>query len=182
MPDMSPVYRLRDGALVRVRGVRPSDEGSLRAAFHELSPHSRQQRFLRPVSHLSDPLWRYLCNVDGRNHVALVAFDADESRVVGVARFIRQSTNPSVAEVAFTVADAWQRRGLGSLLFDLLADAASRAGVVELVAHALPNNIAIRRLLAHHEPCHVRSAGVEVTLTLRLCGPGHARKHCAGQA
>jgi len=52
MPNVPSVYRLHDGALVRVRDVRPADEGALRAAFAELSPRSRYQRFLRPVSEL----------------------------------------------------------------------------------------------------------------------------------
>ncbi len=107
MRDLPRAYRLADGALVHVRHVRPSDERMLRAAFRELSARSRYQRFLGPVSELSDALWRYLCDVDGRDHVALVALDG-ESRAVGVARFVRQWMTPSGAEVAITVADAWQ--------------------------------------------------------------------------
>jgi RimJ/RimL family protein N-acetyltransferase len=169
MRDLPRAYRLADGASVHVRHVRPSDEPVLRAAFRELSARSRYQRFLGPVSELSDSLWRYLCNVDGRDHVALVALD-DESRAVGVARFVRQWTAPSVAEVAITVADAWQCRGLGSLLIALLVETARRAGVDAFVAYALPNNVGIRRLLARHGPLRVSMVGGEETMEVQLCG------------
>ena len=167
MPEVVPVCRLRDGALVRVRHVRPSDEGALRAAFRELSVHSRYQRFLGPVSELSDSLWHYLCNPDGGDHVALVAL-ADDLRVVGVARFIRLSTEPTTAELAVTIADAWQRRGLGSVLFEQLVDAARRRGIVSFVALALSNNVAIRRLMARQGHLDFRATGGERLLFLRL--------------
>jgi GNAT superfamily N-acetyltransferase len=159
MRDFTRAFRLADGTWIHVRALLPSDEHVLRTAFRELSPRSRYQRFLGPVSELSDALWRYLCDVDGCNHVALVAFPADGSSAVGVARFVRQSTVPSVAEMAITVADAWQRRGVGALLLDRLVEAARCAGIDAFVAHALPNNIAIRRLLARRGPLRVSLAG-----------------------
>jgi RimJ/RimL family protein N-acetyltransferase len=169
MRDQPRAYRLADGAPVDVRPLRPSDERVLRAAFRELSARSRYQRFLGPVSELSDSLWRYLCNADGRDHVAFVAFDG-ESRAVGVARFVRQWIDPSVAEVAITVADDWQRRGLGSLLITLLVESARSAGVDAFVAYALPNNVGIRRLLARHGPLQVSVAGGEEMIEVQLCG------------
>lgn len=169
MRDLPRAYRLADGAKVHVRHVRPSDERVLRVAFRALSARSRYQRFLGPVSELSDSHWRYLCDVDGRDHVAFVAFDG-ESHAVGVARFIRQWTAPSVAEVAITVADAWQRRGLGSLLMALLVETARSVGVDAFVAYALPNNVGIRRLLARHGRPRVSVVGGEETIVVQLCG------------
>ena len=169
MRDSPRAYRLADGALVHVRHVHPSDERGFRTAFRELSARSRYQRFLGPVSELSDALWRYLCDVDGRDHVAFVALDA-ESHAVGVARFVRQWMTPSSAEVAITVADAWQRRGLGALLVGLLVDAARSGGVDAFIAYALPNNVGIRRLLARHGPLRVSAAGGEETIVVQLCG------------
>ena len=170
MREIPRAHRLADGATLHVRALRPTDERALRAAFRELSPRSRHQRFLGPVTELSDVLWRYLCDVDGLDHVALVALDAGESRALGVARFIRLSTEPSTAEVAITVADPWQRRGLGSLLLDLLVDEAQRRGVVAFVAHTLPNNVAIRRLLSRQGTLRVSGRGdgaVTFVLSLR---------------
>ncbi|HTQ41582.1 MAG TPA: GNAT family N-acetyltransferase [Polyangiaceae bacterium] len=169
MRDLPRAYRLADGAQVHVRHVRPSDERVLRAAFRELSARSRYQRFLGPVSELSDSHWRYLCDVDGRDHVAFIALDG-ESHPVGVARFVRQWIAPSSAEMAITVADAWQRRGAGSLLVALLAETARSVGVESFVAYALPNNVGIRRLLARRGPLRVSVAGGEETIVVQLCG------------
>jgi RimJ/RimL family protein N-acetyltransferase len=170
MRDLPRAHRLSDGATVHVRHVRPSDERALRAAFRELSANSRYQRFLGPVSELSDALWRYLCDVDGRDHVAFVALGADGSQALGVARFVRQSSSPSVAEVAVTIADAWQRRGLGSLLVGVLVESARRAAIDAFVAYALPNNVGIRRLLARHGPLRVSVTAGEETIVVQLCG------------
>lgn len=106
MRELPRAHRLADGATVDVRHVRPSDERALRDAFRSLSASSRYQRFLCPATELSDSLWRYLCNVDGRDHVALAAFPGGQSHAVGVARFVRQSTSPRIAEVAVTIVDA----------------------------------------------------------------------------
>lgn len=168
MPRLSVVCRLPDGARVRVRELLPSDEGALRAAMSDLSAQSRYQRFLRPVHDLPDSLWTYLCAVDGRNHAAIVALPLDERRILGVARFVRESIDARVAEIAVTVVDAWQRRRLGSLLVDLITDVARNAGVSELVAYALPNNVAIRRLLARCGPIRAYRDGIDDSFRIDL--------------
>ena len=82
-----------------------------------------QRRFLTPKSSFSRAELRYLTEVDGRDHVALVVEYPAEPvrRLIAVARFIRLHDDPEAADVAIVVADDWQRRGLGSLLSELLA-------------------------------------------------------------
>lgn len=167
MPQFPP-HTLRDGALVRVRHLRPSDEAAMRAAFRELSSRSRYQRFMAPLSELTDSMWHYLCDVDGRDHVALVAFPATELRIIGVTRFIRQSTDPATAELAVTIADRWQRRGLGSLMLARIADEARRRGIAAFVAHTLPGNVGVQRLMARHGRLHPMLSGSEHVLHLQL--------------
>lgn len=137
--------RLPDGTLVTLRAVRPSDVDSLQRAFDALSSETRYQRFHAHISELSQPLWRYLTEVDGRDHVALVARVG--ARMVGVARFIRLSEAPDGAELAIVVADDLQRRGLGRQLVGALVDEARRRGVEWFQAAVLPDNVGIRRLL-----------------------------------
>jgi RimJ/RimL family protein N-acetyltransferase len=164
------MHVLPGGAVVRVRTLTPGDQNALRAAFRDLSPRSRYQRFLAPVTQLSDDLWRYLCSPDGRDHVALVAFTVHDGRAVGVARFFRLSIDRGVAEMAVTIADAMQRRGLGTLLLGALVDAARARGIRAFVAHALRSNLGVRRLMARHGALGARRLGGDDVLWLDLGG------------
>jgi len=82
-------------------------------------------------------------DVDGIDRVALVASIDDHP--VAVARLIAL---PGDAEIAFLVDDEHQRRGIGSILRDELVAIAYARGIYRLHAHVVPDNVAIRRLLA----------------------------------
>ena len=58
----------------------------------------------------------YLVDVDHKDHEAIIAIDPSSGEALGVARYIRSKDDAQVAEVAVTVADDWQRRGLGRAL------------------------------------------------------------------
>ena len=142
---------LSDGRRVTVRPIRPDDAGALRAAFDRLSPESRYRRFLAGMAELSDAQLRYLTNVDGENHVALVAIwqtpDLKEERGVGVARFIRDASNPAVAEAAIVVADEMRRCGLGRILLTQLSRIAWKQGVRKLCGEVQTSNGPMRHIL-----------------------------------
>ena len=72
--------------------------------------------------------------LDGTRHVALAAFSPPETDIVAVARFLRTSDESAVAEVAITVADLLQQRGLGGAMAAALAHVASNAGMTTSVA------------------------------------------------
>lgn len=137
--------RLRDGTQVILRPVRPRDIAAFRAFMCGLSPKSRYLRFHAAVTDLSEAQWQYLVAADGRDHVGLVAWNGDV--VVGVACYFRLKDSPEKAEVAFAVADALQRRGLGSLLCKELVIAARHAGIRSFRAEVLAENRGMRRLL-----------------------------------
>jgi RimJ/RimL family protein N-acetyltransferase len=99
---------------------------------------------------LSSAELRFFTCVDHRDHEALGALDLT-GRGVGIARYIRDSEDPGAAEIAITVVDEWQGRGLGSKLLELLADRARAEGIVRLTGTVMVGNVASTRL--------VRSAG-----------------------
>jgi GNAT superfamily N-acetyltransferase len=142
---------LSDGRRVTVRPIRPDDAGALRAAFDRLSPETRYRRFLSGMSKLSDAQLRYLTNVDGENHVALVAIwqtpDLKEERGVGVARFIRLPNDPTVAETAIVVADEMRRCGLGRILLTELSRIAWQKGVRKFCGEVQRSNEPMRHIL-----------------------------------
>ena len=98
-----------------IRPIRPDDKGLLSDGLRRLSPQSVQRRFLTPKRSFSRAELRYLTEVDGRDHVALVAENpcAPTRRLVAVARFVRNNEEPDTAEIAVTVGDSFQGRGLG---------------------------------------------------------------------
>ncbi len=150
-PDWSEEHVLTDGTPVTLRHIRPSDAGELRRAFHSLSPESRYRRFFRDVSDLSPNALRYLTEVDGMNHVAIVAVgyapDLKTEIGYGIARFVRVAAEPDVAEAAITVIDPMQRRGLGRILALSLAHAARERGIRRFRGEVLVANAPMRGLV-----------------------------------
>lgn len=142
---------LDDGTKVTFRSIRPEDGPGLREAFARLSATSRHRRFFAGVSELTDEMVRYLTVVDGKNHLAIVAtvesLDMKEERGVGVARFIRLTKEPTVAETAVTVTDDLQKRGLGRELLRELSIQAIARGIEKFRAEVLVNNEPMKKLL-----------------------------------
>ena len=144
-PDGEPVYptslvaeaRLRDGSCLEVRPIRDTD-GAAMTEFHEsLSARSVYRRFFFAHPRLSPGEVERFIHVDYVDRMAFVVTDG--GRIVGVGRYERLEGSDE-AEVAFVVTDAYQRRGIGALLLDRLADVAVRNGIATFVAQTLSEN------------------------------------------
>jgi acetate---CoA ligase (ADP-forming) len=134
---------LRDGGSVLIRAIRPSDARHLHEAFERLSERSRRFRFFGLKKDLSSVELAYLTELDFERHVALVALlkDGGEERIIGVARYVRtHDESRARAELAITVADDQQGRGLGTLLLEHLARLARAQGIEEFEAEVLTEN------------------------------------------
>jgi GNAT superfamily N-acetyltransferase len=159
---------LRDGQPVLIRPLLYSDRFELAAGFAALSPRSRRQRFFHTLKVLDDDLLEYLTNLDYRDHFACVAVleDRPVPKGVGVARYVREAADPTVAEVAVTVADAYQRRGIGTLLVRTLGEVAAGNGIRTFVNYVRWDNAAAIELLADEQwritPAEPGVARVEV--------------------
>jgi GNAT superfamily N-acetyltransferase len=142
------VLGLPDGRRVRIRPIAPDDKPLLQAGLQRLSPESVRRRFLGPKPRLSPAELRYLTEVDGRDHIALVAVDdSAPERLVGVARCVRSREEAETAEMAIVVDDAWQGHGVGHVLAEALARAAAEVGVRRFSAVILTDNAGAQRLL-----------------------------------
>lgn len=140
--------RLRDGSAVLLRSIRPSDRERLAEAFERLSPASRYLRFHAELDRLSAAQLDFLTRVDHVDHEAVVALDptAPERPGLGVARYVRDPDEPSVAEAAITVADEHQGRGVGTLLLGALAARARAAGIHAFRSYVLADNTMMLRV------------------------------------
>lgn len=160
---MSPqLVELRDGSKVLIRAVEHSDAALLAAGFARLSTESRQLRFLSQKPALTAAELRYFTEVDHRNHEALGALDAASGRGVGIARFVRHTEDPAAAEIAVVVDDAWQGRGLGTVLLRTLAERARAEGVDRFTALVAAENDSVVGLL--------HGIGAQVRTTYRDSG------------
>jgi GNAT superfamily N-acetyltransferase len=130
---------------VMTRPVRPSDQALFYRLWPRLSPETVYRRFHAPVHRLSAETVRRLVTVDHDLREAVVAVVGGE--VVGVARYDRPLDDPSTAEVAVVVEDAWQGAGVGRQLLASLADVAARRGVRTFTATVQPDNRPVLGLL-----------------------------------
>jgi RimJ/RimL family protein N-acetyltransferase len=139
--------RLRDGSTVLIRQVRGSDAPLLADGFARLSARSRRMRFLGTKTTLSAAELRYFTDVDHYDHEALGALSPAGGCGVGIARYIRDPDDPRAAEIAVTIADDWQGRGLGAELLARLSDRARQTGIGRFTATVSADNVAMTRLL-----------------------------------
>jgi RimJ/RimL family protein N-acetyltransferase len=140
---------LKDGSTVVLRPIQPDDKHGLDLALRRLSPASVYARFLGPKPRFTSSELRYLTEVDGHDHVALVVEPVGEpGTVVAVGRWVRLPDEPQTAEFAIVVGDHLQGLGLGSILADELALRAKAEGVTRFTASVLSENAAIVRVMA----------------------------------
>ena len=138
---------LRDGSPVLIRPVRGSDAPLLADGFARLSARSRQMRFLTAKQTLSAAELRFFTEVDHYDHEAIGALSPADGRGVGIARYIRDPGNPGAADIAVTIADDWQGRGLGTELLARLSDRARQAGIGRFTATVAYGNAAMAAIL-----------------------------------
>jgi GNAT superfamily N-acetyltransferase len=143
---------LSDGTAVFIRPIQPSDKAMLAAGLTRLSEESIQKRFLGPKPKFTRGELRYLTEVDGSDHHALVAVvPAWDGVIVAVARSVRLPGDPAAAEASIVVSDDLQGKGLGKVLARMLADHARSHGIRRIHATMLSQNppaLALMRVIA----------------------------------
>jgi RimJ/RimL family protein N-acetyltransferase len=152
-----------DGAALLLRPVLPGDaeRSKSNGAFSRDTLYRRYQGSAPTEARLA-----YLFEVDYVDHFVWVVTDGVDGPVVADARFIRDQDDPGSAEVALTVADAYQGRGIGTLLLGALAVAAHVDGIEHFHARVLSDNPPARALgdkvnarWEHEEPGVVTTTG-----------------------
>ncbi len=136
---------LRDGAQVTLRPIRPEDGPDLTALYARLSRETAYQRFFSVMAGLPADWARSLANVDCDQRMAIVAVDP-RNELIGVTRYARDADGE--AEIAIAIQDAWQERGLGSILLGELLAYAETRGIRRFRAYVLADNSRMLRLLA----------------------------------
>ena len=132
--------RLRDGRVVDARPLERSDRAGLASAIRHLSDETRYLRFATAKPHLTKRELDFLVDVDHHRHEAILAVDPSTGRAVAVVRYVEVPGEAGVAEVAATVTDDWQGRGLGRALLVQLVARAREEGYSTLRASVVATN------------------------------------------
>jgi len=146
--EYEAVEALRDGRRFKIRALRPDDRAGVLSAVGRSSPQSLYRRFFSPRRDFTEEEIARFVNVDFVNHVALVAEleEAGRGVIIGGGRYI--AVEPEKAEVAFVVADHYQGQGVGTALMRHLATIARDAGLKQLIAEVLADNIPMLEVFA----------------------------------
>jgi acetyltransferase len=132
---------------VTVRPAGPRDSDVIQSYIRQLSPTSRHNRFLGTLKELSPSVLHAMTHADRWCRLAVIAETvvADACVMIGEACYAIAPDGIS-CETAVSVADAWQRRTLGTLLLGILASRAKRVGARYLTGEVLRSNRAMTAL------------------------------------
>lgn len=162
---------LRDGTAVLVRPIQAGDSPELETQLEQLSALSLYRLFRTPRERYDPTELAWVTRVDHRRHEALVALDPRYGQIVGVARYLCDPGDQTLAHVTCVIADGWHNRGVGGALFERLVGRARRAGVKRLTARMLYDNSAARKMLARvSDELEETRDGDVLSITARLCG------------
>src|SRR5215216_6597478 len=167
--NYSAVETLRDGRRLEIRAFRPGDQADLLSAVSRTSPQSLYRRFFTVKRSFSEREREFFLNVDFVGHVALMAWaeESGQKFIVGGGRYV--VVQPGKAEVAFVVIDQYHGQGVGAALMRHLAAIARAAGLQELIAEVLSENVAMLKVFEKSGLPMTTTCEFEVVqVTLRL--------------
>jgi RimJ/RimL family protein N-acetyltransferase len=145
-PTGKPRLFLPNGTPVLLRPLTPDDRERIVEAFHRLSPESTYFRFWTRFRDLNPDFIDRLCAPEETDHITwiMVLPETDSIPGAGGASFWRISSDPTAAEVSFTVADEFQGQGVGTTLLAALWEHARFLGIQRFVGHVLDSNFVMR--------------------------------------
>jgi GNAT superfamily N-acetyltransferase len=155
--NYSAMETLRDLRRLEIRALKPDDQINLLSAVDRIGPVSLYRRFFTVKRNFTDRERAFFLNVDFDKHVALLALveEGGQKNIVGGGRYV--VVQPGKAEVAFVVIDQYQGQGIGSILLRHLAAIARTAGLQELIAEVLLENMPMLKVFER--------SGLQMTMT-----------------
>jgi RimJ/RimL family protein N-acetyltransferase len=137
--------KLKDGTVVSIRAIRPDDRDRILEAFKKLERESIYTRFFRFKNHLTEEELKTATEVDFEKTVALVVTipaDGGDETIIGAGRYVLYDPSNALrsAEIAFTVEEDFQGRGIASRILRHLIHIAQQKRVSQFEAEVLPEN------------------------------------------
>jgi GNAT superfamily N-acetyltransferase len=135
--------------VITVRPIEPEDHDAVLDFLGSLSAETMYRRFFS-LPRVDDRLFSMVAHPSDCCSEALVAWDFDD--IVGLASYDRLASDPTAADVAIVISDAWQHRGVGSVLMRKLGGAARRRGIERFTATMLADNRPVVDFVRHTNP------------------------------
>jgi acyl-CoA hydrolase/GNAT superfamily N-acetyltransferase len=166
--ELRTTYLLNDGTQLNFRPIHPTDEPRMRDLFYRLSEATIYYRFMGYQKRVSRQQIQDFVYIDHRNDVTIVgtmpAANGEEIMAVG-SYYLDQKTN--LAEVAFTVSDSWQNKGIGTFLLNYLIRIARRNGIRGFTAEVLRENKPMQAVI-NKSNCKIKSKFTGSVLSYEL--------------
>ncbi len=166
--DLRTTMVLDDGTLLSFRPIHPTDEPRMRELYYALSQQTMYYRFMSNIRRLPRRQIQQFVYIDHRDEVAIVGTlpEASGDKIIAIGRYyLNPRTNR--AEVAFTVLDGFQNRGIGTFLFQHLMRIARRHGIAGFTAEVLRENRAMQAVF-NKSNCKLRSQVQEDVISYEL--------------
>jgi len=140
-------YPIKDSTYLCFKTLEKEDKDKFIEGFKKLSPKTIYHRFFGFMKELSPKQVEELLNVDKKDHIAWTAFDiiGEEAYGVGVGRFRRSEKDPREAELALTVIDEYQNKGVGTVLLGIMYYLASKLEIEIFTGIMLSDNSGLIR-------------------------------------
>ena len=148
--ELRTTMLLTEGTQISLRPIHPTDEPRMRSLFYELSQQTLYYRFMSDLKRIPRKQIQDFVYIDHRKDIAVVATvpEAEGEKIIAIGRYYLDPTT-NMAEVAFVVHDDWQRRGIGTFLFNHLAKIARRNGIRGFTAEVLSQNKPMQSVFDH---------------------------------
>ena len=156
--------------MIVIRELTRSDGAAIDYELRHLGESSIFQRYLRLDHRLAASEAARLKTVDHWHHEGLIAFSCCPRVPIGLVEYVRLQ-DFDTAELAISVVDRWQRKGVGRQLTMALRARAQAAGIRRFRVTIMRGNrgaLALARELGHVTP--LRSEGNAVDLVVDLAG------------
>jgi acyl-CoA hydrolase/GNAT superfamily N-acetyltransferase len=155
--ELRTTYLLNDGTQLNFRPIHPTDEPRMRGLFYQLSEATIYYRFMGYQKRVSRQQIQDFVYIDHRNDVTIVGTvpEAHGEEIIAMGSYyLDQKTN--LAEVAFTVSDSWQNKGIGTFLLNYLIRIARRSGIRGFTAEVLRENKSMQAVI-NKSNCKIKS-------------------------
>jgi GNAT superfamily N-acetyltransferase len=136
--------------LITIRPIKPTDEPLLQDFFYSHSDETVYLRYFRQMRAMPHITAQTMVNLDYQERMAFVATlgEIGLEKIIGVGRYEAEKEHQGFVEVAYTVHEEYQGRGLGTLLQLHLEDYAKRKGFVGVAGYLFQDNVPMLKTFA----------------------------------